>query len=173
MRTLGRIAGLNLAFSTSVAAGMFLMWVLFAGAGHYLLHAAFGAALLGGFIASVLHVCSEVVHQLGHAGAARATGYPMTGIRLWWMLGTSMYPADEPPLDAAVHIRRALGGPSASALLTLVALVLWQVLQVTTPEWSWVGLVFLVDNLLFFTMGSFLPLGFTDGSTLLRWLPRR
>jgi hypothetical protein len=132
------------------------MWVLFAGAGHYLFHAAFAAALMGGLIAALLHVCSEVFHQLGHAVAARATGYPMTGIRLWWMLGSSLYPA-----------------PSASALLTVVALVLWLLLRAVTPEWSWVGLVFFVDNLVFYTLGSFLPLGFTDGSTLLRWLPRR
>jgi hypothetical protein len=97
----------------------------------------------------------------------------MTGIRLWWMLGSSVYPADEPQLEAGLHIRRALGGPSASALLTVVALVLWLLLRAVTPEWSWVGLVFFVDNLVFYTLGSFLPLGFTDGSTLLRWLPRR
>ncbi len=173
MRSLGRIAGLNLTFSTSAVAGILLVWVLNAGAGHYVFHVAFWPALLGGLIASVLHVWSEVFHQLGHATAARATGYPMIGIKLWWMLGTSVYPPDEPPLKAAVHIRRALGGPSASALLTLLALVLWLLLRVATPDWSWVGLVFLVDNLLFFTLGSLLPLGFTDGSTLLRWLPRR
>lgn len=173
MRTLGRIAGLDLAFSTSVPAGMFLMWVLFAGAGHYLFHAAFGAALVGGFIASALHVCSEIVHQIGHAAAARAAGHPMAGIRLWWMLGSSVYPADEPQLDAAVHIHRALGGPAASAMLTLVAVILWQALLLAIPAWSWVGLLFVLDNLLIFALGSLLPLGFTDGSTLLRWLARR
>src|ERR1700737_5522232 len=173
MRSLGRIAGLNLTFHNSAIPGTFLMWVLFAGAGHYLFHAGFVAALVGGLIAALLHVCSEVFHQLGHAAAARAPGYPMTGIRLWWMLGSSVYPADEPPLAAGMHIRRALGGPSASALLTLVALALWLLLRAVTPEWSWVGLVFFVDSLVFFTLGSFLPLGFTDGSTLLRWLPRR
>lgn len=168
-----RIAGLSLTFSTTVAAGIFLMWGAFAGAGHYLFHAPVGAALLGGFIAAVLHVCSEVVHQLGHAAAARATGYPMIGIRLWWMLGSSVYPAGEPRLDARVHIRRALGGPTASALLTVLALVVWLLLRLVIPEWSWLGLVLLVDSLAFFTLGAFLPLGFTDGSTLLRWLPRR
>jgi hypothetical protein len=32
---------------------------------------------------------------------------------------------------------------------------------------------FFLDNLLVFTIGSLLPLGFTDGSTLLAWWPRR
>lgn len=173
MRSLGRIAGLNLTFSYTAIGGIFVMWVVFAGAGHYLFRAEFGPALLGGLIASMLHTCSEIFHQLGHAAAAGATGHPMTGIKLWWMLGSSVYPSDEPQLAATVHIRRALGGPSASALLTLLAVVAWLLLRAATPEWSWVGILFLVDNLLFFTLGSFLPLGFTDGSTLLRWLPRR
>jgi hypothetical protein len=34
-------------------------------------------------------------------------------------------------------------------------------------------LFFFLDNLLVFTLGAFLPLGFTDGSTLLRYWPQR
>jgi hypothetical protein len=30
---------------------------------------------------AVYHECSQLIHQLGHALAARATGYPMSGIR--------------------------------------------------------------------------------------------
>jgi hypothetical protein len=37
----------------------------------------------------------------------------------------------------------------------------------------YVAAFFALDNLLVFTLGAFLPLGFTDGSTLLYWLPRR
>jgi hypothetical protein len=33
----------------------------------------------------------------------------------------------------------------------------------------WVALFFFLDNLLVLTLGAFVPLGFTDGSTLLRW----
>jgi hypothetical protein len=32
---------------------------------------------------------------------------------------------------------------------------------------------FFLDNLLVLTLGSFLPLGFTDGSTLLEWWGKR
>jgi hypothetical protein len=37
----------------------------------------------------------------------------------------------------------------------------------------YVFVFFALDNLLFFTLGAFLPLGFTDGSTLLYWWPKR
>ena len=97
----------------------------------------------------------------------------MTGIRLWWLLGFSLYPPDEGPLPAAVHIRRALGGPAASVLLTLVAgLIAVAVRPLGGAAW-WVALFFFLDNLLVFTLGAFLPLGFTDGSTLLRWWGQR
>jgi hypothetical protein len=38
---------------------------------------------------------------------------------------------------------------------------------------GWVGTFFFLDNLLIFTLGVFVPLGFTDGSTLLRWWGKR
>jgi hypothetical protein len=38
---------------------------------------------------------------------------------------------------------------------------------------TWVAALVLLDNLLVFTLGAFLPLGFTDGSTILRWWRRR
>jgi hypothetical protein len=34
----------------------------------------------------------------------------------------------------------------------------------------WVLPLFSLDNLFFFTLGALLPLGFTDGSTILRWM---
>jgi hypothetical protein len=33
----------------------------------------------------------------------------------------------------------------------------------------WLGLLFFLDNFLILTLGSLLPLGFTDGTTLLQW----
>ena len=55
-----------------------------------------GSALLGGVIVVILHWFSELVHQLGHAWAARRTGYPMIGIRCgtFGVFATSLYPPD-------------------------------------------------------------------------------
>ena len=78
-----------------------------------------GPALAGGALATALHFVSELWHQSGHARAAAHTGYPMSGVHLWGVLGTSLYPPDEPELPSEVHARRALGGPRASAVFAV------------------------------------------------------
>lgn len=94
----------------------------------------------------------------------------MTGVRLWGVLGTSLYPPDEPELPNEVHVARALGGPLASAWLTgagaLATLLTWPVGGVARM----ISVLFALENLLVFTLGAFLPLPFmeTDGTTLLR-----
>lgn len=59
--------------------------------------------------------------------------------------------------------RRAFGGPLASALLGALARIPPAMLPVGGGLWR-LALFFLLDNLL--------PLGFTGGSTLLRWAAR-
>jgi hypothetical protein len=117
-----------------------------------------------------LHLVANLGHHFGHAWAAARTGYPMSGVLLgkWGLLGTSLYPTSEPALPARIHIRRALGGPLASLGLSLIAGALVLVLPRETMLW-WATLFFLADNLGVFFLGSLLPLGFTDGSTLLHW----
>jgi hypothetical protein len=169
---LGRVAGLNLSAAPSAIVGSLLLWLLLSGIGVFLLRFGIGEAIAGGLVALLMHWASELVHQLGHAWAARSTGYPMTGVRLWGVLSSSVYPADEPALPAAIHIRRALGGPVASLLMTLFALVVALALRPLGDIPWWIGVYFALDNLFVFTLGSLLPLGFTDGSTLLRWWGR-
>ena len=96
-------------------------------------------------MALAAHWFAGLVHHLGHAWAARRTGFPMSGIHCRLFLCASRYPRHEPMLPANVHIRRALGGPLFSFLLAVV-----------------VG-----------ALTALLPLGFTDGSTLLKWWPQR
>jgi hypothetical protein len=70
-----------------------------------------------------------------------------------------------------VHIQRALGGPAGSLLYTLLwgaVLLLLRPLGQSGVMW-WVTAYLFLSNLLIFTLGAFLPLGFTDGSTLLRY----
>lgn len=97
----------------------------------------------------------------------------MLGVRFWTIFGASIYPPDEPELPAEVHIQRALGGPISSAIMTMVVGLL-AFFSREAGGVIWYVFVFdWLDNLLVFTLGSFLPLGFTDGSTLLRWWPKR
>lgn len=165
--TLGSFAGLRFTADRTALIASLVLFVILA-----LAAAALGfstaAAVVGGLLAVGLHWLSEGVHQLGHASAARRTGYPMIGVRLWWLLGLSKYPP-EPPLPASVHIRRALGGPLFSAGLTAIAALLVLATREVGGLLFVLALFFFVENLTVFTLGSFLPLGFTDGSTLLTW----
>ena len=130
-------------------------------------------AVLAGIGLSVLHWVALFVHHLGHAIAARSAGHPMVGVCLWWWLGTSLYPRDEVVLPAATHIRRALGGPLASVGLALVASAVALALR-SRENVLWIGLAFLaLDSFIVFAVGSVIPLGFNDGSTLIRWSARR
>jgi hypothetical protein len=132
-----------------------------------------GTAVLAGFIATLLHWLAAFWHQIGHAWAARRTGYPMSGIMAVWVLEASLYPRDEPELPARIHIRRALGGPIASFFMALIGGTLAILTQRYGVVVWYLAIFFFLDNLLVFTLGALLPLGFTDGSTLLHYWPRR
>lgn len=168
---LGKLFNLQLSLVPSAWISTIVMWiglsiVALDGFGFSLTE-----SILAALVAVALHWLSETWHQLGHALAARRTGYPMLGIRFWGVLSTSVYPRDEPTLPAAVHIRRALGGPVASFFVTLIAAGLFLLLNVTDVRgrmW-YLALFCALENLLVFCLGALLPLGFTDGSTILYW----
>jgi mannose/fructose/N-acetylgalactosamine-specific phosphotransferase system component IID len=170
---LGTITGLRFSARPSAFIGALLLWIILSGVGIVALKLSPVEAILGGLVATLLHYLSDAVHQLGHAWAARRTGYPMTGVQFWWVLSSSLYPPDEPELPATTHIYRALGGPTASFLLAVIAGGIVLALASTGGVVLGVALFFFLDNLLVLCLGAFLPLGFNDGSTLLRWLPRR
>ena len=169
---LGKVAGLLITAKRNAFYGFALMWLVVTIGAFILLEAPLGEAIIGSFIVTLLHYASELWHQLGHSWAARRVGYPMIGVRFWWILGQSIYPNNEPELPGSTHIRRALGGPAASLLLTIIMFIL-TILVARLPDYTllmWVLPLVTLDNLFFFTLGAFLPLGFTDGSTILRWL---
>ena len=166
---LGRLAGLSMSARPSAIAGTILLWAILSAIGFWLLDLPFGVALAAGLAAVALHWASEFLHNLGHAWAARRAGYPMIGIQLWGVLSASIYPPGEPALPGRIHIRRALGGPLGSLLVTLATGALALALRPLGGAIWWVALFFFLDNLLVFTLGAMLPLGFNDGSTLLRW----
>jgi hypothetical protein len=170
---LARIGGLEVIVTPLGAVGTLLLGAIFFLVGRFVFNHGLANAIVGGVLLAYLHWVSEIVHQLGHNAGARRVGHPMTGVRLGFLLvlGTSIYPADEAELPARAHIQRAVGGPLASAALSVGIGVLALLFAGTSI--GWVLLVWFINNLLVFTLGSLLPLGFTDGSTLLHYLGRR
>jgi hypothetical protein len=133
-----------------------------------------GSALLAGTLLTLISIASDWLHQMGHARAAHATGYPMRGIEfVFAVFSVCRYPADEPPLSRAVHIRRALGGFWVNLIVAIVlapyAMLAWMQGGVTGWVLGWTAL---------FNLGgvfiAFLPLDIpgvfsTDGGILLRY----
>jgi hypothetical protein len=165
---LGRLMGLRISADPSALITSLLLWVMLSAVALFFLNRTLLVAIASGLIAVILHWVAVIWHQLGHAWAARRTGHPMVGMNMWGALSSSIYPPDEEPLPRSIHIQRALGGPLASLLLTILATIPLLILTQGTTAW-WLAFFFFLDNLLVFTLGSFLPLGFTDGSTLLQW----
>lgn len=169
---LGKLFSLRLSANPSAWITFLLVWAALTVVGIVWLKAAPVAALGAALAAALLHWLSDLAHQLGHAWAARRSGHPMSGIRFWGVLSTCLYPA-EPELPARLHIYRALGGPLVSFCLSILAglSALW-----AYPAGGllfYVLAFFFLDNFFVLTLGAFLPLGFTDGSTLLRWIGKR
>ena len=170
---LGTLAGLQLTARPSVIIGSIGLWVVLSAIGVVLVKLSIGEAIIGGLIAAGLHYAGDTFHQWGHSLAARRTGHPMIGIRYWGVLSTSIYPADEPMLPAAIHIRRALGGPIASIGLGIIASLVALAMSSSSELYYWLVWFVAFDNLVVFGLGAWLPLGFTDGSTLLHYWNKR
>ena len=133
-----------------------------------------GTAVLMGLAALILHWFSEFVHQLGHAVARRGeNGHPMIGIRFWGLLSTALYPNDEPPLPADVHIRQRAGRPNRQPDPQLLRMGAYGS-HTDRGRASLVGgSVLFSRNAVVFTLQAFIPLGFNDGATLWYWLRKR
>jgi hypothetical protein len=168
-----KFGGLFLIITPSAVFASAVLWVVLVLAAMNLFDVLLIPAVFGGLLAVGLHWLGELWHQKGHAVAARRTGFPMDGIRLWWLLGASLSPRDEQGVTADVHIQRALGGPIASFILILIAALLLLVVRSSGGLPLLLAQFFLLENIFVFFLGAFLPLGFTDGSTLLRYWDQR
>ena len=165
---LGTIGGVKITARPSAIIASIALWAIATEVATAFFHASLAAGIVQGLIVTLLHWLSDLLHQAGHAIAARSTGYPMTGLRLWYLLSSGLYPLDEPELPARTHVRRALGGPIMSLIVTVIAGVIAWLMGSAGSPYTWIAVFAFLDNLLIFTLGAFLPLGFTDGSTLLR-----
>lgn len=172
---LGSISGVEIIVLPVALIVSLVLWAVLSVIAFAALGMAPGLALLVGLVVMLLHWSSELVHHIGHANAARRTGYPMQSIKLGGIYGSlalSVYPSDEPELADAIHMRRALGGPIASFLPMVVfgALALF----LRGPLW-WAAIFLFAENFIF-TFQVFLPMGKlldNDGNMLYRWLRGR
>ena len=172
---LGTLAGLKITALPMVIPASLGLWAIMTAVG-MLLNLTFGEALVAGVICVSLHWLSELIHQSGHAWAARHTGYPMSGIRFGThvIFATALYPPDEPALPAGTHLRRALGGPLISGTLTVVAYILLGAVQMSgATTWQFVAWFFFLENLLVMTLQALIPLGFNDGATIWHYVRQR
>lgn len=167
----GSIAGMEIIILPLALFVSLALWVVFGLVAFAVLGMGFGVAVLVGLVVTLLHWLSELVHHLGHALAARRTGYPMQSVQvggIYGFLALSSYPPGEPTLPDSIHIRRAVGGPIASLCMTLIFGII--ALFLRGPFW-WVAIFLCAENLIF-TIQFFVPLGKlldNDGNTLLRW----
>ncbi len=167
-RTIAHIAELELRVAPSAVASFLLTWGALAVAGARWGGLSRRAAAFGGLVAAIGHWDAIFTHHLGHALAARTTGYPMSGVDFRGPLGVSRYPDDEPPLNAATHRHRALGGPLLSAASGVMFGILALALRRRGGVPYRVAQFLCFDNLGVIAVGSLVPLGPTDGGTLLR-----
>jgi len=171
--TAGKIGGIAIRVSPSAVATA----VLFSASLFALLFKVFKwrpwSAAAVGVMVTMIHYLSDFWHHVGHARAAERSGFPMEGVTFYGPLGRSDYPENEGLLPAATHIQRALGGPIFSLLLALASgLIMLLLRPLGGLPLSLAAFTFL-DNLFVLTIGALMPLGFTDGSTILNWWDQR
>lgn len=170
--TLGYLMGVKVSvrigfwLSSLVLLGVLILLGRYVGLG-------WGTAVFGALAGVMLHWLGDLAHQMGHAAVARRLGYPMAGVVGLWFLVGSYYPRDEPELPAEIHIRRALGGAPVSVVLGLLAALGARLVGPGGGLLWWLLLFVAFENIVVFGLGAFLPLGFTDGSTLLHWWGKR
>lgn len=167
-----KLFGLEISVAPLAYVGTLGVWIIFTLILFYGVKLPLTKSLLMGLAATLLHWISELIHCLGHAYAAKRTGYPMTGIRFGTLsiLAQTQYPTDEVALPPSIHIRRALGGPIINGLFSIL---LYLILPLWPADWFWLGLIVLIENIFLYTLQVFLPVGFNDGSTILRNLRKK
>ena len=97
----------------------------------------------------------------------------MQAVDFWGPIATSVYPQDEGTIAPDIHIQRALGGPIFSLIMSVVTGLVFLAVRPFGQTAVYVAGFLFADNLLVLTLGAMLPLGFTDGSTLLHWMRQR
>jgi hypothetical protein len=130
-------------------------------------------AIIGAVVAVLGHWLVAMIHHYGHYSAGKFVGHSLRHVVMFALLSRDSYPPNEGELPAQIHIRRALGGPIASSLALIGIGVIALICFLTGWDGFWPIYVVLLDNLVVFVLGAFIPLDFvgfeTDGSTLVKY----
>lgn len=129
-------------------------------------------ALFFALVAGVLDPLIVLMHQLGHAWAARNVGWPMSGISLWSLFSTCYYPADEPELPPEVHLRRAIGGPLVSFFNGLFVGLVGLRLFPRKGVGRLLAQFYMVNASVVRSIMALGPVSFSDGPTIRYWTKR-
>lgn len=167
---LGTFLGLQWTFHTSAIIGSLVLWLVYGLIAYFFLGDV-RQAFWAGLVCADIHWLSDILHQSGHALAAKSTGYPQKRWIIQSILLATIYPKNEPELPKSVHYRRALGGVPVSFLIALIAFLI----QPESEFWQYIAHFTFWLNGLVFGLGALMPanhlmnIGFDlDGDSLLR-----
>jgi len=176
---LGRIIGIRVGAGASWLVVLFLMIYWLSQQFHEILGGSRSTAYAVAVAGALGYFASLVLHELGHALAARRLGIPVVGIDLWFFGG--LLQMRRQPQSAGEEFKVAAAGPAVTLALLVVSVVLGLALQsgsrfsdvaltrtgvVTTPALALLGwLAFINAALLVFNLIPALPL---DGGRIAR-----
>jgi hypothetical protein len=170
---LGKLGPLMVSAFPNIVIGFLGLWAILSAVGYFALRFPLIESIVGGLIGTLIHYALDYLHHLGHYLAGKQAGYPMKGIRFWFLLAQSIYPSDEPELPARIHIQRALGGPAFSAVIAVITGVITWLLMPSGGLPYWLALWAFFESVVFFSLGAFVPLPVLDGGTLLHYWGKR
>ncbi len=178
---LARIFGIRVGVSRSWFFVLFLLIILLSGYFHEILGGsettAYGVAVAG----AVGYFASLILHELGHALAARRLGIPIAGIELWFFGGLSQMRRE--PQTPGEELKIAVAGPAVTLALFALCLAVGTIVSrgqhftnvalteggfVTTPALALIGWLGFINAVLFvFNIVPAFPL---DGGRIARAL---
>lgn len=118
--TLARIGGIRVGVSISFLLTLFLFIFVFTPYFHGVLGGSYMTAYLLAVASGLSFLASLVLHELGHALAARRNGLQVLGVEIW-ALGGVTRTLGEPPRTPGAQFRLAAAGPAVSAALLAAA----------------------------------------------------
>jgi len=169
---LGRWLGLTVTISMWGIISFLVIIPISAAFSLWLRHFDLASALWAGTFAALIFFVSDYLHQYGHSLAAKWVGHPMSGMHFYTLFSASQYPANEPSLLPATHIRRALGGFWVN--LVIGFLLGAAANSMAGSALGWALMLGAIWNFFVLGLGALLPIDIkgvftTDGGTILHY----
>src|SRR5664280_3729451 len=117
---LARIFGIRIGVSVSWFVVLFFLIYWLSGYFHTLIGGSQSTAYVVAVAGALGYFASLVLHELGHALAARRLGIPIAGIDLWFFGGLSQMRRE--PQTAGEELKVAVAGPAVTLALFAVCL---------------------------------------------------